>query len=67
MVGSLWHEDSWLPCKERFYDRRPYAIKNQRGASQKTRPGYFDKTDSDQRDSSPGCGEKSDIPSGVAD
>ena len=23
--------DSWLPCTERSYHRRPYAIKNQRG------------------------------------
>ena len=28
--------DRWLPCTERFYYRRPYAIKNQRGASKKT-------------------------------
>ena len=25
--------DRWLPCTERSYYRRPYAIKNQRGAS----------------------------------
>ena len=29
-------KDSWLPCTERSYYRRPYAIKNQRGAG-----GYF--------------------------
>ena len=33
LAGSLCHEDSWLPCTERSYYRRPYAIKNQRGAS----------------------------------
>ena len=31
LAGSLWHKDSWLPCTERSYYRRPYAIKNQRG------------------------------------
>ena len=33
LAGSLWHKDRWLPCTERSYYRRPYAIKNQRGAS----------------------------------
>ena len=33
LAGSLCHKDSWLPCTERSYYRRPYAIKNQRGAS----------------------------------
>ena len=28
---SIWHENSWLPCTERSYYRRAYAIKNQRG------------------------------------
>ena len=28
LIGSLWHEDRWLPCTE----RHPYAIKNQRRA-----------------------------------
>ena len=31
--NTLWHKDRWLPCTERSYYRRPYAIKNQRGAS----------------------------------
>ena len=26
-------QDGWLPCRERSYFGRPYAIKNQRGAS----------------------------------
>ena len=30
-AGSLWHKDRWLPCTERIYFRRPYAIK----------PGYI--------------------------
>ena len=38
-AGSLWHKDSWLPCTERSYYRRPYAIKNQRGASRDARAG----------------------------
>ena len=33
LAGSLCHKDSWLPCTERSYYRRPYAIKNQRGSS----------------------------------
>ena len=33
-------KDSWLPCTERSYYRRPYAIKNQRRAS-KTLVGGF--------------------------
>ena len=32
LAGSLWHKDCWLPCTERSYYRRSYAIKNQRGA-----------------------------------
>ena len=41
LAGSLWHKDSWLPCTERSYYRRPYAIKNQRGASKKPLVGGF--------------------------
>ena len=26
-AGSLWHKDRWLPCTERIYYRRSYAIK----------------------------------------
>ena len=29
LAGSLWHKDSWFPCTESSYNRRPYAIKNQ--------------------------------------
>ena len=29
------HKDCWLPCTDRSYYRRPYAIKNLRGASPK--------------------------------
>ena len=41
LPGSLCHKDSWLPCTERSYYRRPYAIKNQRGASKKPLVGGF--------------------------
>ena len=34
-AGSLRHKDSWLPCTERMYYRRPYAIKNQGWTSKK--------------------------------
>ena len=27
LAGSLWQKDSELPCTERSYYRRPYAIK----------------------------------------
>ena len=42
LAGSLWHKDSWLSCPERSYYRRPYAIKNQRGAkSNAMRRAFF--------------------------
>ena len=30
LTDSLWHNDIWLPCTERSYYRRPFAVKNQR-------------------------------------
>ena len=36
LAGSLCQMDSWLTWTERSNNRRPYAIKNQRGESKKT-------------------------------
>ena len=41
LAGSSWHKNSWLPCTEKSYYRRPYAIKNQRGASKRPLVGGF--------------------------
>ena len=40
LAGSLWHKDSWFLCTGRFYYRRPYDIKNQRGASKPLVGGF---------------------------
>ena len=37
----LYHKDRWLPCTERSYYRRPYAIKNQRRASKDPSRGLW--------------------------
>ena len=39
-VVLLWHE-LWLPCTEKIYYRRPYAIKNQRKARNTPQRRYF--------------------------
>ena len=31
LAGSLWHKDSWLPCIERSYYRRPFCKAPSRG------------------------------------
>ena len=41
LAGSLWHKGRWLPCTERSYYRRPYAIKNQQGATHSDRQHFY--------------------------